>query len=102
MKIDTNQVRICTPSPLLSLGTRGVQNLPPGSNTIDSISSSIASHLPKNGRHSGAARAACGQKPESSSWRQSTKRWIPGSIADEAGDGPGMTMFFLTYEVEME
>ncbi|MGH8154232.1 MAG: hypothetical protein ACREP0_03205, partial [Rhodanobacteraceae bacterium] len=32
--------------------------------------------------------------PESSSAPSPTKSWIPGSIAGEAGDGPGMTSFW--------
>ncbi|MGH8116067.1 MAG: hypothetical protein ACREPJ_01965, partial [Rhodanobacteraceae bacterium] len=31
--------------------------------------------------------------PESSFPYIAAKSWIPGSIADEAGDGPGMTRF---------
>ncbi|MGH8110682.1 MAG: hypothetical protein ACREPF_12115 [Rhodanobacteraceae bacterium] len=46
---------------------------------------------PLHRRHSGAARAFCAQSPESSFPITHNDDWIPGSAADEASGGPGMT-----------
>jgi hypothetical protein len=49
--------------------------------------------IAKVSRHSGAAPRWFGVEPGIQPFAGMPKSWIPGSIADSAGDGPGMTEF---------
>src|SRR5690348_8399196 len=93
-------IRPSTPATAIQKA-RGKPSAIAGFNAFAPPATECCAHVPLlratfHRRHSGAARVVGGQNPESVFLHRERESWIPGSVRDEAANGPGMTKWMET------